>query len=151
MAPGLFECSSCGRDDFKRAQDVASHLRWKKTHPDADHPADQLPMAGLSQPDSIDYEALVARLAPAVARAIAPTSPAAAAAADSIPNLDVVVAHCEGGSCPAHTEQLTRLKTRIVEAAFEAMPDDIVKKKAAALGMVERPRDIRIETMAGRP
>ena len=151
----MHECSRCGRDNFARVQDLRAHERYKKLVPDDDHPVTegQLELATLSQDKpaagaTIDIKALVAELAPAIAKAIStPATPATPA--DSIPSLDAVVAHCEGGTCDAHMKQLDALKTRIVTAAFEAMPAEVVKAKAADLGMVDKPRDIRITAQAG--
>lgn len=145
------ECSRCGRDNFARVQDLRAHERWKAKNPDADHPATeaQLELATLSQDKpaaaaTLDVNDLVSKLAPAIAKAISTPATPTTPAVDTIPSLDTVVAHCEGGTCDAHMKQLDQLKTRIVTAAFEAMPDEVVKAKAEKLGMVEKPRDIRI-------
>lgn len=146
MARG--DCPSCHRP-FKH---LGEHLKYRVEHPDADHPSDgQLPLAALAQaePATLDVDALVAKLAPAIAKAISTPAAMATPAADSIPSLDAVISHCEGGTCEAHMKQLDALKTRIVTAAFEAMPAEVVKAKAADLGMVDKPRDIRIVAQAG--
>ena len=52
--------------------------------------------------------------------------------------LQEVVAHCEGGQCPAHAKEWEDLKTQIVEAAYENMPPELVETKALELNLIPK-------------
>lgn len=62
-----------------------------------------------------------------------------------LPSLARVIEHCEGGSCTTHAKDWGELKTRIVQAAFEAMPEDAVRARAEALNLIPKRIVIRQE------
>jgi len=69
-----------------------------------------------------------------------PAKPAAAAA--EYPTLAQVLEHCESGSCAAHAKELEELKATVVQAAYDNMPEDLVRQKAEQHNLI--PTSIQI-------
>jgi len=54
-----------------------------------------------------------------------------------VPSLISLIAHCESGECEDHAAEWNDVKAKIIAR----VPDDYIKSRAAALGMVEKPKE----------
>jgi len=143
----------------------AGHLRESHgldpapTDDDGMGPVVQLPMGDppvmtAAQTDKIDQlTTQVTKLVDALTRqgihATVTTDPPAASS--EIPSLEQVIAHCESGRCAAHTKAWDDTKAKIVEAAYDQMPTEVLRAKARAAGIAPDKIVLEVATPAGRP
>jgi len=139
---------SCPRGDYTadNRRGRAGHLRESHglnpapTDDDGIGPQVQLPMGDppvmtAAQTDKIDaLTTQVTNLVTLLTKERAPATDPPATSSE-IPSLDQVIAHCESGRCAAHTKAWDDAKAKIVEAAYDQMPAEVLRAKARAAGI----------------
>lgn len=109
------------------------------------------PVMTAAQGDKIDeLTTQVTNLVTLLTKERAPLTDAPATSTTEIPSLDQVIAHCESGRCAAHTKAWDDAKAKIVEAAYEQMPAEVLRAKARAAGIAPDRIVLEVATPAGR-
>ena len=72
--------------------------------------------------------------------------PAPAAPAAEYPTLAQVLTHCESGTCAPHAQELEELKAKVVQAAYDNMPEELVREKAELHNLI--PKSVKIVAVA---
>ncbi len=61
-----------------------------------------------------------------------------------LPSLSEILRHCEDGSCQAHAKELEPIKQKIVQAAYDNIPPELVAQKAEELGLLTQRIVVRL-------
>lgn len=98
--------------------------------------------AEAAQPDDV-AEALT-KLTAEIHQLVAQGGGKPHAEASELPTMEQFLAHCEGGTCATHTKALDELKATIVKAAYDNMPEDLVRQKAEEHNLVPTSIDVEV-------
>lgn len=121
--------------------------------PEVQLPMGDPPVMSAAQTDKVDQlmgkiDGLVDALKAQGIHATVTTDPPATST--EVPTLDQVIAHCESGRCAAHTKAWDDAKAKIVEAAYEQIPNEVLRAKARAAGIAPDKIVFEVATPAGR-
>ena len=138
MADNELLCPLCpDRGPFKNRPARASHQRLKHDGATA-APAPAAELAAGTDP-------AVAQLQKDVKALAATVEAGQLATPADIPAMDRIIAHCEGGACKVHADAWLDAKARIVEGAYKAQTDDMIRDEATKRGLL--PTSIVIKPM----